>query len=142
MNDVTSVRQMVGRVAREVGWAPVTVLVLHSVSGRIFGHEPYVDPAMHFSGGVVAAYFFRNAGSIGSRFLGTPTHLALDLLAFGLTCAVALLWELGELVSDEYLGTNVLRDVHNTVRDLFLGMLGGILYIAAARVYRSFPRRL
>lgn len=140
MDEAASVRQVFGRVGREAMWAPITVLMLHAVGGRLFGHEPYVDPMMHFLGGVAAAFFFRHAASVGGSLLGAPTHLALDLLAFGLTCGVALLWEFGEFASDQFLGTQIQRSLDNTMRDLFLGLLGGLFYLGATRVGRSFRK--
>ena len=102
----------------------------------MFGHEPYVDPIAHFSGGVAAAFFFRYACFLGRGFLGAPSPLALDLLAFGLTCSAALAWEFGEFASDVFLGTRIQYAVGNTMRDLMLGTLGGGIYVAAARVLR------
>ena len=138
MVEAASVRQIIARVGREAMWAPITVLVLHAVGGRLFGHEPYVDPTMHFLGGVAAALFFRHAASVGRALLGAPTHLALDLLAFGSTCGVALFWEFGEFTTDQFLGTQIQRSLGDTMRDLLLGVLGALFYLGAARVGRSF----
>jgi hypothetical protein len=54
-----------------------------------------------------------------------------------LTCAAALFWEFGEFIGDQYRGTYVQRGLGNTMRDLLLGTLGGIVFIVAARVGRS-----
>jgi hypothetical protein len=132
---------MIGRIVLGAGWAPVTVLVLHSVLGRSFGHEPFVDPIIHFSGGVAAAFFFRYASVVAGSLLGAPNDLAKDLMAFGLTVTVALLWETGEFASDVWLGTHIQHDVANTMRDLILGMGGGASYVLAARVVRFERRR-
>lgn len=136
-----SLARTLGKVAREAAWAPIAVLILHEVAGRIWGHEPHVDPVMHFLGGLAAAFFFRHAASTAGTLLGRPTPLALDLLAFGLTCAVALFWEFGEFASDRLLRTTVQRGLQNTMRDLMLGVSGGFLYLAARRFMpRSTPR--
>jgi di/tricarboxylate transporter len=68
---------------------------------------------------------------------GKPSRLGIDLLAFGLTCAAALFWEFGEFISDQYRGIHVQQGLGNTMRDLLLGTLGGIVFIIAARVGRS-----
>jgi hypothetical protein len=133
--------QIVGRTVLGAGWAPITVLVLHSVLGRAFGHEPFVDPVIHFSGGVAAAFFFRYACGVAGNLLGAPNDLAKDLVAFGLAVTVALLWETGEFASDVWLGTHIQHDVANTMRDLILGMGGAASYVLAARVARSGRRR-
>ena len=121
------------RLAREAAWAPVMVLVLHLVAGAIFGHEPVVDPVMHLSGGVAAAYFFRRAASIAGLAFGSPTRLGSDLLAFGLTTSAALFWEIGEYSLDRLAGTVTQGGLNNTMRDLISGLAGGVLYLAAAR---------
>ena len=107
MNDVAPSMSFIVRVARGAAWATLGVLVLHEVSARLLGHEPFVDPTMHFLGGMASAYFLRYACSLAHPWVGTPTETGLDLLAFGLTCAVALLWEFGEFAGDQYLGTHV-----------------------------------
>jgi hypothetical protein len=132
-------REFIFQVCREALWAPMAVMIFHGVAGKIFGHEPYVDPIMHFSGGVAAAFFFRRACLIGPEFFGQPSRLGIDLLAFGLTCAAALFWEFGEFIGDQLRGTNVQRGLVNTMRDLFLGTLGGTVFIIA-RTARAFIR--
>ncbi len=115
------------QLAREVAWAPITVFVAHEVAGGIFGHEPYVDPVMHFLGGAAMAYFLRRVAKLSPRLLGSPSALALDLLAFGMTGFVAIVWEFGELGSDIFLGTNIQFSAANTLRDLGLGLGGAVL---------------
>ena len=121
------------RLAREAAWAPVLVLVLHLVAGALFGHEPVVDPLMHLSGGIAAAYFFRRGASIAGLAFGSPTRLGSDLLAFGLTIAAALFWEIGEYAADRLVGTVAQGGLDNTMRDLIFGVTGAVLYLAAAR---------
>jgi hypothetical protein len=103
----------------------------------LLGHEPFVDPTMHFLGGMAAAYFFRYACSLARRWVGTPTEAGLDLLAFGLTCAVASLWEFGEFAADEYFGTHTQVGFGNTMRDLALGIGGSIVCLLARRQVRG-----
>jgi len=122
------------QLAREAAWAPAAVLVLHLVAGAIFGHEPVVDPVMHLSGGIAAAYFFRRGASIAGLAFGSPTRLASDLLAFGLTASAALFWEIGEYSLDRLAGTVTQGGLDNTMRDLIFGVTGAALYLAAARL--------
>ena len=58
------------------------------------------------------------------------------MLGFGLTAAVAELWELGEFLSDVLVGTHIQRSVGNTMRDLFNGLLGAGLFIAGDIIVR------
>jgi hypothetical protein len=130
-------RQVVVQLAKEVAWAPVAIFIIHAILGHIFGHEPYVDPVMHFMGGVAITYFLRRAVEIAPQYLGTPSGLGVDLLAFGLACFAALVWEFGELFSDIFLGTNIQRGAPNTLRDLALGLGGACVYL----IVRRFCRR-
>ena len=141
MNEIAKPVPSIIRVARQAAWAPLCVLVLHEAAARLLGHEPYVDPAMHFLGGAAAAFFIRYAASVADRLVGAPTEAALDLLAFGLTCAVALLWELGEFAADRFIGTHVQRGLENTMRDLVLGLVGAILYLWTRRRIRIVDER-
>lgn len=116
------------RIGREVLWAPVAVVVLHWLIGGWLGHEPVVDPIMHFSGGVAAAFFFWESSIRGRRYVGDLSPLALALLSFGMASALAVGWELCEFVVDEVRGTNIQRGVANTMRDLALGLAGAFLF--------------
>lgn len=122
---------MIRRLAREAAWAPIGVVVLHSVAGGLFGHEPYVDPVMHFLGGVAMAYFAHRACVVGVDLLGSLTKLGRAVLAFSVTCSAAVFWEIGEFAVDSILNTNVQISVGNTMRDLILGLFGAVAYLAA-----------
>jgi hypothetical protein len=124
----------VGRWLLQAGWAPIAVLVAHEVGARLFGHEPVVDPIMHFSGGAAVAYFVRRGCAVGRRFVGAPTPLAVDLLSFGLASVAALFWEFAERLSDVYLGTHAHTSVRGTLRDLELGVTGAVVYLLLARL--------
>ena len=133
-------RRHIITIAQKVAWAPIAVLIGHAVFAGLYGHEPYVDPVMHFAGGMAAAYSFRFATSIMKEVFGVPTELGSDVMSFGLTCAAALVWETGEFCSDTFLGTNVQKDNANTMRDLILGAAGAIAFIAARRLFKTSAR--
>jgi hypothetical protein len=124
----------------QASWAPVAVLVLHAIAGKLFGHEPYVDPASHLLGGAAAAYFFRSVCAASPGRMGSPSGLALDLLALGMTVLVAYVWELGEFLIDRFSGSNIQWGVAILVRDLTLGTLGGIACLLLARVVRYISK--
>lgn len=125
------------RLIRSAAWVPLAVIALHSIAGQLFGHEPYVDPMTHFLGGTAAAFFVLQASSIASAALGTLKPAGRDLLALGITCAAALCWEVAEFASDRVLGTNVQRSLDNTMRDLILGAVGGVVCIAVSRAIEA-----
>jgi hypothetical protein len=84
---------------------------------------------MHFSGGVAAAYFFRKVSLMGNEVLGELTDFSRDLLSFGLTCSIALFWEIVEFSSDTFFGTNVQESNANTMRDLIFGIVGALIFL-------------
>jgi hypothetical protein len=127
------------RTVTDAAWPGLVVLVAHAVLGELFGHEPYVDPAMHFAGGVAAAFFFTRLPRLFPEHLGEPTPLARALLGIGLTSAIAILWELGEYASDAFLGTHIQRDVGNMMRDLVNGMLGASVLVVFQRRTNRTP---
>src|SRR5512145_2209946 len=124
------------RVAMEAAWAPAAVFVLHVTLGAVIGHEHLVDPASHFFGGVAMAFFVRRSAVICHRLIGSATPLGLDLLAFGLTCAAAVFWELGEFGSDAALGTTTQHGLADTMRDLALGAGGATALLAVGAALR------
>jgi len=128
---------LIWRIIREAAWPGITVLIAHGIRAKIFGHEPYVDPAMHLLGGVAAAFFFTRMPRLVPQFLGELPPLTLYLFAFGLTAASAVVWEFGEFLSDVFLGTRNQRSIGNTMRDLFNGMFGAIIFIIGEIVLRS-----
>lgn len=120
-----------GRIGREAAWAPIAVVVVHWLVGGWLGHEPVVDPIMHFAGGMAAAFFFWHAATCARRYMGAPSSIALGLLALGLATLSAVGWEFGEFLSDTFRGTTMQRGVANTMRDLFLGVCGAGVYVAS-----------
>lgn len=125
---------VMGRIAKEALWAPLAVVVVHGLAGERLGHEPYVDPVMHFVGGVAAAFFFSRAADCGRRYLGDLSALARGLLAFGLATVAAVAWEFGEFLLDLYYGSSIQRGLPNTMRDLLLGVGGALLYVGTNAV--------
>lgn len=114
---------------KRAAWAPIAVVVLHWVLAEIFGHEPYVDPAIQLCGGVAVAYLLHEACVTLSVLLGQPSTLGRNLMAFGLTAAFAILWEVGEFVTDIFMGTDIQGDVAETMRDLILGLMGAMVFL-------------
>ena len=116
-----------GLMWREIGeivWPGLVVLVAHAILGALFGHEPYVDPVMHFSGGIAAAYFFLHLPRLTPRYFGKIAPVTRYLLGFGLVTVVAVLWEFGEYLADFFLSTRMHQTIGGTLRDLFNGMSG------------------
>jgi hypothetical protein len=119
-------------------WPGLLVVVAHSVLGDIFGHEPYVDPTIHFLGGVAAAFFFSRLGPYVPEVFGGLAPAARRTLAFTATTTVAVLWEFAEYLVDLYFGTQVQISIGNTLRDILNGMLGaGTCLLADYLIWRK-----
>ena len=119
---------------RRAGWAPAAVLLLHL--GLVYGFDAYerfspLDIPMHFLGGAAMAYLaehlYREGQRGGALTVGAGFFRALLLVSFAALAAV--LWELAELASDRYLGTRYQVSLADTMRDLFMGLLGAVTYL-------------
>lgn len=133
---MTHYRDILKRILLGACWAPAGVLLLHWLFAGIFGHEPYVDPVMHFLGGTAAFFFFRYSIAVCDTLFGPVNDLMLDLSSFGFTTTIAVLWEVGEFLSDVFLDTNIQHDAANIMRDLILGMAGGFSLLCIRRLSR------
>jgi hypothetical protein len=129
MTTEPSVKEGVLLALKRAVWAPLAVVVLHAILAAIFGHEPYVDPAIQLCGGVAVAYLLHEACVTLSWLLGQPSTLGRNLMAFGLTAAFAILWEVGEFVIDSLVGSHIQGDVPETMRDLILGLMGAMVFL-------------
>lgn len=124
LNDKSgSVWPSIVHLLRVAAWAPILVLMLHAIVLR----TPWrmnLDWLLHFLGGAATAFFLFHAARLLTQVLGhfrMPTHY---LLAFGLTCAIAVGWEIVEFLSDQILGTQVQHSLSETMWDLICGVLG------------------
>lgn len=121
-------------------WPPALVLALHAVASlglRAYQRWEHLDEGMHLAGGFAIAVCF--ARSIEFLARGQP-WLRVDarvtaLLALAWTGTAAVAWELLEFLCDRWLATTSQGGVADTVGDLCMGLLGGLLY-ALARALR------
>ena len=119
---------------RDGAWAPVLVYLFHVVADRAFqayDRFPSLDIPMHFFGGVVIALFFHracwNASQLG---LLAPYHPATHrLLVFALVGTTTGVWEFTENIADHLFKTHGQVDLDDTMLDMFLGMVGGVLFL-------------
>jgi hypothetical protein len=119
----------------KAGWAPAAVFVLHVLASRVFFlyvAYPATDIAMHFLGGIAISFFFWRAGSLASRagVIGAVNRVGLGVITFGLTGAAAVFWEFTEYASDRYLGTTAQLGLADTLKDMFFGIAGGVVFLS------------
>jgi hypothetical protein len=128
----------------EAGWAPVTVFTLHVLASRVlflYIAYPPTDIAMHLLGGIAIAYFLWRAGCIAlhAGVIGTVNRTGLGVMVFGLTCAAAVVWECAEFLSDRYFGTKAQLGLADTLGDMVVGIVGGVVFLAGVRLRREVP---
>jgi hypothetical protein len=113
---------------RESAWAPLSVFVLYSVV-KAFGAYllyPPLDIPTHFLGGVAIAYFYRSAISNSQKLVGSIPLPIQALLALTCTGTTTILWEFFEYSSDFFFHTSMILGLEDTLKDMFLGLLGGL----------------
>lgn len=130
-----STHQLV-QLAVRLLWAPLAVIVVHRYAGDAWGHEPYIDPAMHTLGGVAMAHALSILIARARRRIGELTPLGLETMVFGLTAFATLAWEVGEYFLSAYYDAHLQRSIAETIRDMVLGVVGAIVYLALARYSR------
>ena len=122
---------------KRAGWAPALVFVAHMAWWRGVGAYaafPLLDIPMHFLGGLAIAFFLWTANSVYSRSgtFGRPNGNAIAVLTLTSTATCALLWEFAEFLSDRYLGTNTQKGLEDTLLDMLLGVVGGVVFVGIA----------
>jgi hypothetical protein len=127
----SNIQRWIYRTLREAGWAPLLVLLVYIVTARVldlFQPFPHLDIPMHLAGGMAASYFFYRALRIGARLgvLRRRDRLGTATIVFGLTLAVALLWEIAEAMSDRLYGTREQLGPWDTITDVLVGMVGSV----------------
>jgi hypothetical protein len=88
---------------------------------------PWLDNVAHFFGGAALAYFF-------GPFVRRRSH------CLALVLAVAVLWELSEVLWDGVHGTQTWKGGGDTTFDLLFGLAGAAAFIAGTTLAASPPR--
>lgn len=129
-----TIGKWIGMTLREGAWAPLLVFLSHVIADRVFhayGRFPSLDIPMHFLGGVaIAVFFYRacwNASHLG--LLGPYHPLTHRLLVFTLVGTTTGFWEFTENISDHLFGTHGQVDLDDTMKDMALGMAGGLTFL-------------
>lgn len=124
---------------RESAWAPLSVFVIYRVAKAFNAYllYPPLDMPTHFLGGVSIAYFYRSAITNSQKLVGNIPIQIQSL--FALTCAgtTTVLWEFFEYLSDYFLHTSMILGLEDTLKDMFLGLLGGAVLLLLPRADRS-----
>lgn len=125
--------------ARRTAWAPVSVLafyILAAVLFDLFQLIPRLDVPLHFAGGLAIAYSADSALKIGLKAgrIVDGSARRRSIVVIGATLAAALLWEALEFSSDRLLGTREQLGPTDTVRDILVGVLASVAFVALQSV--------
>jgi len=115
---------------REAAWAPLSIFgsYLLGLAFHLFKLFPPLDIPFHFLGGVVITYFYRSVIKNSQKFVGEIPVPIQVLFAFTFTRTTTIFWEFYENLLDFFAGTHMVRGVQDTVIDLFLGLLGALVF--------------
>jgi len=113
---------------------PITVLVVHLIASRVLNLYmifPDLDIPFHYIGGLSIAYTSVQILSyLEKEKISTKLNKVLFLvLIFSLTATATVLWEFAEFIGDQLLDTNIQVSLANTMRDQFMGILGGASWV-------------
>jgi len=114
------------------------LMVLHTAFVLLNDYSiTYLDSVMHFAGGIVLGYFI--LGQIGyavrKGWCRDPGRVVVLVLIVSLVTTGAVCWEIYEWLSDMYIGTHFQPSLDDTIKDLALGLTGGI--VCAFMVFRT-----
>ena len=115
---------------RKGAWAPLGVLGFYGIGLALglFDSFPFLDMPTHFMGGVVITYFYRVAIRRSQMLVGEIPFPIQVLLGFTAAGTTTILWEFYENLADHFLGTQMVRGLEDTIVDLFIGLLGALVF--------------
>lgn len=126
---------MVRRLLREALWAPA-LIVLAALALAHLPRAPDWWWILHVAGGAAVAFFYLRAIDIAGPRLGALRPAAAYLLAFALSCATALGWEIGEFTVDQIASTTLQQGNFDTMSDLIFGAVGAAAYLIVCGIAR------
>jgi len=121
---------------------PLAVFLFHCVLTLVFDAYDRIeqlDTGMHFLGGIAIAHFISHTiiQLDRSKILSARSPITFFLLVFGLVAASTVMWEFAEFITDYLFDMNIQVSVTNLMKDQFLGIVGGLVYVASFRPDRQ-----
>jgi len=117
----------------KLGISPFLVFMLNYSAYHLYAglYEKFsADTLLHFLGGLSIAYSAYQAIYLAEKndwmMIKKPYLKAFIIIATVILAAVV--WEMYEFSSDQFLGTNYQPSNADTMKDLIMGMLGGIIF--------------
>jgi hypothetical protein len=129
MNNTRKFFDWITITLREAAWAPLSVVLFYGIGLALDWYDIYppLDIPSHLMGGVTITYFYRAAIWNAQKYLGDIPHPVQVLFAFTATGTTVIIWEFYENLSDYFLHTQHVFGLSDTLKDMFLGLLGALL---------------
>lgn len=118
------------------------LLALHAVFLMLDAYTiTHLDSAMHFAGGITLGMFVTGlvGQAVGRGWCPDPGRLLLPLLVVSLVTTGAVCWEIFEWLSDAFLGTHYQLTLDDTIKDLVLGLAGGVAWVSVSGATVELP---
>jgi hypothetical protein len=115
---------------RESAWAPLSVFgfYLFGLALDLFDLYPFLDIPTHFLGGAAITYLYRTAIHNSQKiFVEIPSPVEA-IFAFTGTGTTIILWEFYENIMDYFLHTHMVLGLSDTLKDMFIGLLGALVF--------------
>ena len=115
---------------REAAWAPLSIVAFYAIGLALHLYDlfPPLDLPSHLLGGVAITYFFRSAIKNSQSLLGDIPILIQIIFAFTCTGTTIIFWEFYENLLDRFFGTHMVRGLEDTIVDMFVGLLGALVF--------------
>ena len=115
---------------REAAWAPLSIIAFYVIGLVLHLYDlfPPLDLPSHLLGGVAITYFFRSAIKNSQSLVGEIPIPIQFIFAFTCTGTTIIFWEFYENLLDLFLGTHMVRGLEDTIMDMFLGLLGALVF--------------
>lgn len=120
---------------------PIIVFGIHSIMSlgfHAYNIYPWIDTPMHFIGGIAMSYSFvillkslQESGIMPTL----DTYLNI-FFSFTIIVTIAVFWEFLEFIAGYIFDANIQVSLPNTMKDLFLGSLGGLLVCLLFKYYQ------
>jgi hypothetical protein len=138
-----SQRPALSVVARDIAAAsipPATVLVVHLIRQYLLPEATEYDVVAHAVGGLSIAWM----GIIlwlrwsSHKWIPKDTPLALRFLTiWGFVALIGVFWEFMEWTCDYFLHTQMQPSLTDTMNDLFMDLLGGMIFLLLFRLWEK-----
>ena|SRR5688572_1079357 len=115
---------------REAAWAPLSIIAFYVIGLALHLYDlfPPLDLPSHLLGGVAITYFFRSAIKNSQSLVGDIPLPIQIIFAFTSTGTTIIFWEFYENLLDLFFGTHMVRGLEDTIMDMFLGLLGALVF--------------